>query len=737
MKKKQTKYQSGGGIGANNYPDFSGLQDLTNQLGDFFANSPVYDVDPTTRVPTFNQENFDNTIEQSVQTHFEQNPIPELPNIGDVLGLNPFKDLMDLQQKPFTGDPFHKNLVQSLTVGPNQGFQYGGSPMAGGDLAIQGYSDGSPYANRSFIDIPGGRIDMSKTGKPLALAADNGQRKIAMPYSGNHFFSGANKVRETPLFQMGGEVSEEVQLQPIQTEKGEYISFEDASITPVLAKKSHKAQDKSEVTDMLPNGAYVYSQDKKMALSKAKAEDFSFGYTAVDYEENEAAMAPPTELLLADIFKNKKELPANLVKNIKRKYPATERESDAFAIKAKEENLASRQPYLQGIQIMSEMQKPREEEVPVFQLGGGIFRDFPNSFANNPTYEDAATNRMNKLNTFQGDNALKGPAAPMGMANNPYFQQGFTPNKAQLGGEVIGAALEFLPNVIGLFQQGKQNKAIRAAMDAQIAQANRVQEFAEGQYQNVLDTRDRLLPEAKNLYATQQGNLQNASMASLAGIMGQDPNFDAPDLGATRSILAAQADRVPNAVRNQAYSAAATPFRSVARNLGRISPNQRSAVLANAGANELNSRSQLSANFAGQDINLGNKYLQQLANLEQQDASNLANQQNQIRANQNNQIGSAANVGTNFFNQSNQLAQGNLANQLAIEASVAPGLAGALNSMTNATNGLTGAYGLMQPLAQGQANFMNGLVGAGNSIYNLGNQAGWWGNQNNRLNGAV
>ena len=654
MKKKKKhikKYPSGGDIAGNGpYPDFSGLDGLADELNDLFTNSPAWTVDPITGVPAWNQEGFNEEISANLENYFSENPIPALPIGNYTAPFSGLTDLLNMQQNPYLGDPFHKNMVNTLTVGPNQGFRYGG---------------------------------------PL-----------------NQFME-------------GGEVAAPV-LTPIQTEKGEYISFEDNTIAPVLAKKSHKAQETNDVTDLLPDGAFVYSQDKKMRLKKKKADDLSFGYAPVVYDENDTAMTPPDEILFGDIFRKKEELPADLAKRVRQLYPVTDREEDAFSNLAKEENLSSRQPYLEGIKVMSEMKKTNTD-TPIFQLGGAIFSGI------NPTNNAFDGNFVGFNDPFQQrDNALM---AADGLNQNRFFRKGGQVPKYPIGG-IIEAGLNIVPNIVGLFQQGKQNKAMRAAMEAQLAQANRVQDFAEGQYQNVLDTRDRLLPIASDLYSTQQGNLQNASLMSLAGIMGQDTGFDAPDLSSTRSLMAAQADRVPNAVRNQAMQSLATPFRNIASNLGRVSPSQRGALLSRAGANELTARSQTAANFAGQDINLGNRYLQQLAGLEQQNANNLANQANQIRNNSNTQLGSAANVGTNFFNQSNQIAQGNLANQLAIEASVAPGLAGALNSMNNATNGMTGAYGLMQPLAQGQGQLLNGFASLGNNIFNLGNHAGWWGNGN-------
>lgn len=71
-------------------------------------------------------------------------------------------------------------------------------------VSTMGYSVGSPYRGRPFIDIntPEGLIDMSNTDIPLMGMDETGMQKMMMPHSGMHKFRG-RKVREVPM-QQGG-----------------------------------------------------------------------------------------------------------------------------------------------------------------------------------------------------------------------------------------------------------------------------------------------------------------------------------------------------------------------------------------------------------------------------------------------------------------------------------------------------------------------------------------------------
>lgn len=198
----------------------------------------------------------------------------------------------------------------------------------------------------------------------------------------------------TGHYQMGGEIEPQI----IQTEKGEEIAFPDYTLTPVKAKKRHKNMPKDKATDIAPPESYVFSRDKKMKLKKKDADEISFGFNPIQYKENEISEGP-REVLFGEMFNRKEELPANISKKIRKQFPVTSREDDAFAELAIDENKSSRVPYVEALKYMSEMKKGNEPEN--FQMGGitGIYKQ---------PYDHAITNQMYPVDpVLKRDNNLK------------------------------------------------------------------------------------------------------------------------------------------------------------------------------------------------------------------------------------------------------------------------------------------------------------------------------------------
>lgn len=165
---------------------------------------------------------------------------------------------------------------------------------------------------------------------------------------------------------------------PIQTEKNEWISLPDNTLIPVKAKESHKKQDKDNVTDIAPPGSFIYSADKKLIIDKTKTvkginlEDISFGYTPVEYLENEITPSPK-EIKFIDIMNKNKMTPAQIAAQVYAKYPSTDREKDAFSISANEQNKGSRMPYLA---VLQELNKRKQTKQPQQYRYGGFVQHF-------------------------------------------------------------------------------------------------------------------------------------------------------------------------------------------------------------------------------------------------------------------------------------------------------------------------------------------------------------------------
>ena len=76
--------------------------------------------------------------------------------------------------------------------------------QAGGDIDKQGYKDNSPYRNSSYLDIHSPSITMKGVSQPLLAQTDQGHQQIMYPNK-DYYFEGANVVRESPIYEDGGE----------------------------------------------------------------------------------------------------------------------------------------------------------------------------------------------------------------------------------------------------------------------------------------------------------------------------------------------------------------------------------------------------------------------------------------------------------------------------------------------------------------------------------------------------
>ena len=195
------------------------------------------------------------------------------------------------------------------------------------------------------------------------------------------------------------EGGEEIQWNPIQTELGEFIAHINGDVTPVKAKKLHKNMEDDEVTDILPEGSYVFSRDKKMIIDPKKKFkgmdlDFTLGYGKAYYSEEKPDTSVPKEVKFTDIM-NKKFTPASYAKALTNKFPVSDREFDAFSTLANSENKASRIPYLEVLKFISEEKKPKSLELmkyggySKYQYGAEIMGQVAGMIPQLPYQQDA------------------------------------------------------------------------------------------------------------------------------------------------------------------------------------------------------------------------------------------------------------------------------------------------------------------------------------------------------------
>ncbi len=166
--------------------------------------------------------------------------------------------------------------------------------------------------------------------------------------------------------QMYGSVGDKgIPITHIQTEDGEKIIYPDGSIFDTKAKVTHEKMSKDEVTDILPQGAYVAGARDKQIIKKKDAEKISLGNAAMMY--NEFDNSPNTlaeEVKMSDLFKREEHTPSELADIIKKKFKMSKKESDAFTDITNAENKIGRMPYLMNLISMVESKKEKKQRTP-------------------------------------------------------------------------------------------------------------------------------------------------------------------------------------------------------------------------------------------------------------------------------------------------------------------------------------------------------------------------------------
>lgn len=182
--------------------------------------------------------------------------------------------------------------------------------------------------------------------------------------------SGGKTFTGQPMYmEEGGEV----QMSPIQTEKGEYLIHLDNSITKTNATKKHSKMDKDEVTDVVPENTFVASADKNSSIKKKDVENIVLGVKTMPYEEAKQGKIPE-KILFSDIFKSNKMTPAELTEQVMKKYEVIDKsdefnKNDVFTKLTNKENMDERAIWLNVIKVLNEDKKNGTNS---FKKGGEI-----------------------------------------------------------------------------------------------------------------------------------------------------------------------------------------------------------------------------------------------------------------------------------------------------------------------------------------------------------------------------
>lgn len=305
---------------------------------------------------------------------------------GESLGFKMSKD------KGFLGNVFEGIGTLAKKVAPILPFIPGVGPVASTAVGVAGNLLTGGGGGASQTQQGGGgsggygpqdaaaRLEMLKMFEEEEDEMLNKNKKLSFPTL-NALLTGSQLSRPLQIFQTGGFVqNEQNQLMPIQTEVGEMLMHLDGTISPVNATKKHKYMDDDEVTDIVPEGTYVFSNDKSIKMPYDYAEDVTIGVKAQPYSEMKKGKVPE-EVVFADLWpgnSTRKMTPAELADRIRKKFNTIDREDvfefdDIFTSLTNATNINSRMPYLQALIEFNEEEKD-EDDILVFGKGGRVYR---------------------------------------------------------------------------------------------------------------------------------------------------------------------------------------------------------------------------------------------------------------------------------------------------------------------------------------------------------------------------
>jgi len=423
----------------------------------------------------------------------------------------------------------------------------------------------------------------------------------------DRYFSGTNRV-------------------PVQTESGkkgqeEMIVLPTLDLLKVNADKRHKRMDEDQVTDYVPEGSYILSQFGDVKVNRDEAENLTTEVGIKPYDvfgKNDL----PTRKSLADVMTKKEMSPADIARNIKRKFKQVDRE-DPFTKRTNDENKLNSLPYIQGLVLLSEIDKNRK----------GLVSEVDKAY-NPPSGATAIQPQTNidELPRFGSGGIVRSKNVPKAVL-------------PALVAPLIGLGSTLLG---GLFSSAENSRA-RGMLERNFQRGNTI----------VNQTADR-----------QQQNNAGSLLGTLAALGLQDTTVEAPQLddsyirnqedGIAQPLIDAQINRLFRNNNNSTVFQNAPSFAA-----GVAAQNQLNANAID-GANNLffQQASQGVQNRNNQRIQLGNLRNQQIQLNNQAEAGQ--------RAANNNRIGGIGSAVSGYFNTDSN-----------IEANRATGVLSALGQQTS------------------------------------------------------
>lgn len=148
----------------------------------------------------------------------------------------------------------------------------------------------------------------------------------------------------------------------LQAEKGENAVFPNMVISDVKADQKHEQMDKNEITEMVPGGTFIASADPSVKLTSEDIKDIVVGIGPVVYSEHEST-GKIKKMYLTDIIGEGDILQSDAISKVKKAFPVSDREDDAFTVITNQENLEARKRYVDVIISLSEQKRAQKEGV--------------------------------------------------------------------------------------------------------------------------------------------------------------------------------------------------------------------------------------------------------------------------------------------------------------------------------------------------------------------------------------
>jgi len=478
-------------------------------------------------------------------------------------------------------------------------------------------------------------------------------------------------------YPMGGIVGSQLP-QPVQTEKGEKVISNKGDIFDTKATKTHKQMDSNEITDLFPSDSYIISNRTK--LSKAKADKIILGLNPLIYKEG-GDKSKYKEIKLSDYFTKDEETLSELTDTLRKRFP-TElsdlQKGNIFARKTSEENKSARSMILGELIRLNEEGKPKSKKQPEqqesqedmnieqFAYGGGpglnifdLSQAQGNTNVQYPNYVNAQPNNY---------------LIPQTVANSPWQSQ--APISTWLNGPTVTATmpnrrpvgslnappipLNPMPNPTSRFapqfnaQAGNPVQAVtnpgtvnnpNAASDNN--EYDSLIKYTQGQMDGLDGDFRRNARDNNSAFMSNLGGVLGGSMTALAGLIGQNPRVESPNLripDMPRQMDKSYFDYVANQ-NNKNVNTVANAALSNTSDYGRAMN-----YIGSANARAVDANSQLGAQAAQMNLGLESQYQQAKNGIQNQQSMIDATAKNETNKFINNLVGQSASLGTNAIN---------------------------------------------------------------------------------------